>query len=752
MIEGMKLFDTKDFNLSVEHIEEIFSYKIVTDPPQIIVDRIKKNTEKYLPGVSDDIQKAFEFSHMAHEGQKRLSWELYITHPLKSAEILLFIKPDLATIQACILHDVIEDTTYTYEDIEANFGKEVADLCEWLSKVSSVRYSHDERQLETLKKTFLAMAKDLRVIFIKLADRIHNIQTLWFHPKEEKRKRIALETMKIYASMAKKLGLFQYQLYLENGAFKILEPEMYKKIMQYLKREYRNAPTYIKQGKQILNKILKEWEIHNFYIKARLKSPYRIYEKLKTKYNTMDFSKVLDVLAFRLITDSVAACYNVLGVVHSHYRPMIHKIKDYIAVPKFNNYQSLHTTILGMFPFPTEIQIRTQEMDDIAEYGVAAHFAYSDKTGSSSISHQQSKWIKELQKIVNDYTTFESKEEFKDNLNIELLHKNIFLYTPKGDVVEMPENSTVLDFAFRIHSEVGLRFKNALINGAIKPISYRPKTGDVVTINTFRTKYVATKYWLDFLHTPTARAKLTKFLKNKNKEEYMKKWVDILNKQLQIYELPLLYSPGDEFQKKYSEKKLEKNLMLLADKQITPTSLIKKVYTKEVQIIEEMRKKETQTRIMQQLSGDEKIQVAIIDTDKKLQHTLCPLCKPTIKHKIIAKTGKQWIKIHSTDCRALKTVLFDRLLEAHWSGEAASIYAIKLTIAVHHSAGSLVSIMALFAELNINIENIVVEKHSEEVFYVIIQSSYNNPAKLWMIINDLKKHDSFITIVKKEIA
>jgi GTP pyrophosphokinase len=349
---------------------------------------------------------------------------------------------------------VIEDTDYTYADIEQLFGKEIADICEGLVKVSKVRYKGEDRGLETIKKTFLAMAKDLRVIFIKLADRIHNIQTLQYHPSEEKRIRIAQETLKVYAPVAKRLGLYGYQLYLENGSFRVLYPERFEEIMEYIRKYFGGGEKFIDRGVKSLTAILRKEGLSNFTVQGRIKSPFRIFEKMEKKYHTDDVSMIMDLLAFRVVTDTVSDCYMILGIIHKYYTPLIKKIKDYIAVPKFNGYKSIHTTILGMFRFPIEIQIRTWTMNEIAEYGVAAHYAYSEHNGSVEAPSTQNEWIKRLQTIVSEYTGSANKERFRDALNIEILDKAIFVYTPKGDIKELPQGSSVLDFAFSIHSEI----------------------------------------------------------------------------------------------------------------------------------------------------------------------------------------------------------------------------------------------------------------------------------------------------------
>jgi GTP pyrophosphokinase len=350
--------------------ETFFAYEpVFEENPLEILQSILVKAQKYLSGEEiEAIKKAYEFTKQAHEGVLRKSGEPYIIHPLKATQFLMEIKPDAVSIQACILHDVIEDTQYTYADIEQLFGKEIAEICEGLVKVSKVRYKGEDRGLETIKKTFLAMAKDLRVIFIKLADRIHNIQTLHYHPEGSKRIKIAEETLKVYAPVAKRLGLYTYQLYLENGSFRVLYPERFEEIMEYIKKYFGGGEKFIDKGIKNLTAILKKEGLSDFIVQGRIKSPFRIFEKMENKYHTDDVSMIMDLLAFRVVTDTVSDCYMILGIIHKYYTPLIKKIKDYIAVPKFNGYKSIHTTILGMFRFPIEIQIRTWAMDEIAEH------------------------------------------------------------------------------------------------------------------------------------------------------------------------------------------------------------------------------------------------------------------------------------------------------------------------------------------------------------------------------------------------
>lgn len=737
--------------MDIKTLDEFLNYQPYLDDPQLLVDGLIERAKEYLPKEKlGDIQKAYEYARDAHKDQKRLSGELYIVHPLRATEFLMEIKPDIPTIQACIMHDVIEDTLITEEDIKKIFGEDVAHLCEWLVKVSKIKYKGEERHLETLKKTFLAMAKDLRVIFIKLCDRIHNIQTLQYHPNPSKIQKIAQETMKIYVPIARRLWLYYYQLYLENGAFKNLHEEAFNKIFSYLKKYFGNEEKYANKWSDLIGELFAKEGVEDYFVRGRIKSPYRVYEKLEKKYQTEDIGEVMDLLAFRVVTKSVADCYMILGIIHKHYTPLIKKIKDYIAVPKSNGYQSIHTTVLGMFSFPVEIQIRTHEMDEVAEYGVAAHFAYSEHNWSISVSDTQSQWIKKLKEIVNTYKESEDKEKFKDELRIEVLDKRIYLYTPKGDVVELAYGSTVLDFAFNIHSEIGLRFKNAIVNGQIKPISYRPKTGDVLSINTFKNKYSANKHWTDFLHTMSARWALNRYLKNQQKEELIKKYTEELNQQLEKFSLPKYEWSGDKISKQITKPEFEKKLFEIMDKKATYSQLIKSIYPQQ----RELHNKSANANFFQQQLQQLKEAASwklLIDGDVLSNYSLCQECNPKIGTKIIAKTSREWVKVHQIDCKSLKTISFDRLLEAHWEGQETNNYGASIELRIFNKYSNLLDIMTIFSDLHIVILQVSIKNNGDGTSSIFLESEFKNPARIAFLLNSLKKYDDSIKVFRKKV-
>lgn len=734
--------------MDVASLEKFLNYNpFIARDPRILLDRILQQAKIYLPDEQiPAIVKAYDFAAEKHLWQKRLSGEDYIVHPLRATQYLMEIKPDLETIQTCLLHDVVEDCNVSIDVIEKTFGNEVAVLCEWMVKVSTIKYKWQDKHLETLKKTFLAMAHDLRVIFVKLADRVHNVQTLQYHPNPVKREKIALETMKIFVPIAKRLGLYQYQLYLENGSFKVLHPEAFQSIFDYLKKYFWEWEKYTEKWMKILTDLLtKEW-IKDFQIKGRIKSPYRVFEKLENRYQSQDIGNVMDLLAYRIVTKTVADCYMVLGIMHKYYTPLIKKIKDYIAVPKFNGYQSIHTTVLWMFRFPIEIQVRTYEMDEVAEYGVAAHFAYVESNQSVSVSQQQTQWIKKLQEIVNTYQSSDDKEWFKHELNLEILDKRMYLYTPQGDVIELPTWSSVLDFAFAIHTELGLRFKNALVNGLIKPISFVPQTWDIIKIDTFKNRYSANKHRLEFLHTTWAKANLTKFLKTLQKEDILKHMVDEANVFLKWYGLPILWSSDDKISKIYAKEELEKFLLGLFDKRESLSTLLKKAYPIQWRAT---RKLVSKTTASPKKSTD--LASVIVDGDQRLNYYFCPECKPQPWQRIIAKTWRDGIKIHTLDCRAIKTISFEKFMEAHREWQEENMYQLAMEFKLATQYGNIMSIIKIFNELNIEVTQVSLKNLPEGVSIVLLESAFVNPARIAFLLNSLKKYDDSVQVLKKRI-
>lgn len=743
--------------MGVRELKSFFNYQAVVDPnPQFIVDQIKSLASAYLEDEEiASIQECYEYARSCHEGQVRQSWEYYISHIVQATLFLMIINPDVETIKGCLLHDVIEDCNITAAEIKAKFGETVMKLCEGVTKVSGLKYRGEERQVETIKKTFFAMSEDLRVIFIKLADRVHNIQTLHFHPKPEKQQRIAKETLEIYIPIAEKLWLYQFQYLLENGCFRILHPVECDQIIHYLDKPifYKSA----EKGVQILTKLLYKDGLQDFEVKWRLKSPYSIHKKLKEKIKVSEvgqsINQINDLLAFRIVMDSVPNCYLTMGIIHNAYTPLVHKIKDYIVVPKPNGYQSIHSIILGLFDFPVEIQIRTKEMDRYAEFGVAAHFAYKEagytsKARTVRVDSKQSQRVTKLQEIVKSYQ--DDNEGFKKEMKIELLDDNIFLYTPKWDIIELKKWSTVLDFAFRIHGEVGLRFKNALVNGSIVPIDFEPKTGDIISINTWKNQYSAKSTWMDALKTSWARNQLSKYLRTFLKEEILKKSIDNLNTRLTDSKLPLFKSEGCQIISLYNtQEELESKLIELLDKW-GYGSFINQVYKTK------LKPKPNQEILFKggipiKTATEEENRKAVIDGQVGLDYVLCPECK-NMTTNIIAKSWKNIIKIHHIGCKALNSVGYDKLFSATRNIEEKTTYHFQLKMRITNKFGNLGTILEMVSKYNLNIKTISFLDTNKDFSEGIITLELTNPSKVAYVVKELLKYPTIVQLVDKRFV
>jgi len=709
------------------NLKEFFNYKPIFDQKEIDKFFEKEVKQKAIDYIWEDawekIQKAYDFAVKAHGDEKRLSGEPYIVHLVYVAKYLFLIKPWIPALQASLLHDVIENTNLSWDDILKEFWPEVAFLCLGLEKVSKVRYQWEDRQIETLKKTFLAMGRDIRVIFIKLADRIHNIQTLKYHPKKEKQERIAKETIKIYAPLAKRLWIEVFQIYLENGSFAILNPKEFKIISNYLDKNYLKVDVDNLASKIV--DLLKENNIDYIFISWRIKTPYRIYTKF-IKYNTNDINQIKDILAFRIIVKDIPSCYKTLGVLHSKYTPIIMKIKDYIGLPKVNGYQSLHTTILWFYKTPVEMQIRTQQMHDFAEYWVAAHFLYKETWQSVKVNQKHIDWINKLKEMVQKY---QENKWFFNVLDIDFLRQSVFVYTPNGKVIELPRWATVLDFAFSIHTDVWFRFKSAIVNWKIVSIDYKLKNWDIIEIKTFKNKYIVNKSWLDYVVSPTSKSKIRYFLNKQERDKQIKIVLEQINKELLAHDLPELFSKDDKIVKYYWEKKIESMLLQIFNKNITFSKIVKEVYKINYKKEDEKLVKKQEQSILNEV---------IIDDSSLYKYSLCPECNPTINDQIIWKVTNEWIKIHTTKCKALKSVNFEKLVEAHWKNQIKKDYIIFIHFDISWKLENVIPILNFVQDFNIKIWNINTFKDNEKDFLDVIVY-IKLPTTLYLINQKLKK-------------
>ncbi len=468
-----------------------------------IIDLVKGGVNKKE---GELIAKAANFAEKAHEGQKRMSGEPYFTHVFETAKIIAKLGMDAKTIAAGLLHDVLEDTTIKEKEMEEEFGKDIVFLVKGVTKLGTLKYRGHERHVESLRKFFVAMANDLRVVIIKFADRLHNLNTLQ-HVREDKRKRIAIESIEVYAPLANRLGMGKLKGEIEDAAFPYAYPKEYTQVEEIIKEKKDLYEKYLKEVREELEKELKKNKVKFVEIDYRMKHKYSLYKKLI--HHEMDIGKIYDMVALRVVVETVEDCYRVLGITHSLWKPLPGRIKDYIAIPKPNGYRSLHTTIFTGSGGIAEIQIRTREMHAEAAYGIAAHFAYKEH-GDKKARDDKSKfkWIEELKDMKN---APDNPEKFIENLKADIFNDRIFIFTPAGDVVDLPEDSSPIDFAYSIHSDIGDHISGVKINGKMSPILSRLKNGDIVEIVDKKNSHPSSK-WLEYAKTNMAKKHIRAYL------------------------------------------------------------------------------------------------------------------------------------------------------------------------------------------------------------------------------------------------
>ena len=628
------------------------------------------------------IDKAYEFAANAHREQRRASGEPYILHPLNVALILSNMGMDRDTIAAAILHDVIEDTNVSREQLKEHFGEDIALLVEGVTKLSKLPFrTSTDYQVENLRKMFIVMAKDIRVILIKLADRLHNIRTIGYLPVD-KQKRIAKETINIYAPISHRLGMYKIKSELEDLSFKVLKPDIYNRITSYIAEQHQESEKFIEKVKIALQTKLLEFGIRG-HIEGRPKHIYSIYQKMLVKKQPLD--KIYDLRAIRIIVNSIKDCYAVLGIVHNLWKPLPNRFKDYIANPKLNMYQSLHTTVVGPEAKTLEVQIRTWKMHNTAEYGIAAHWKYKEGKNYSDEIDEKLSWLRrilEWQKDMHD------PKEFMESLSIDLRSSEVFVFTPKGDIKRLPRGATPVDFAYAIHTEVGHRCVGAIVNQKIVPLDYHLKDGDIVKIIT-SSKSSPSRDWLRIVKSPSARDKIKHWFRQKERESLLPLGREILEKELRKRGLSIKEFLSEknlsELARSIGFLKPEELLINIGAGKISVSQLI----PKGEKIEEEIPPKQ------EKIQEAEKEGIGVeVEGVKGVLTRFAKCCTPIPGDDIIGYiTRGKGITIHRADCPNIRRAPKDRLIKVYWKETKKTTYPVHIEIEAVDRPNLLVNVM-----------------------------------------------------------
>ena len=661
--------------------------------PEVLYNELIAAIRKYHP--SDDIsmiEKAYQIAYDAHKDQRRKSGEPYIIHPLCVAIILADLELDKETLVAGILHDVVEDTVMTEEEITAIFGEEVALLVDGVTKLTQISWTIDkvEIQAENLRKMFLAMAKDIRVILIKLADRLHNMRTLQYM-KPEKQKEKARETMDIYAPIADRLGISKIKTELDDLSLKYLQPEVYKELSEKLALRKDTREAFIHK---IMDEVKKHMDDAGIEAKVdgRVKHFFSIYKKMVNQDKTLD--QIYDIFAVRIIVESVKDCYAALGVIHEMYKPIPGRFKDYIAMPKGNMYQSLHTSVIGPRQKPLEVQIRTWEMHEIAEYGIAAHWRYKEKGSrkADSASDIKFSWMR---KLVEYNKETKNAEDFVNSVKLDLFSDQVFAFTPGGDVIDLPQGATPIDFAYRIHSDVGHKTVGALINGRIAQLDTKLKNGDIVEIMT--SKVSAPRLdWLNFVVTKQAASRIRQWYKKNKREDH----IEIGKANL---EHELTKTVFDEYVKNGEFDKVAKQMNYVSGDDLF--AALGYGETTVNKIINRLRKppKQEGPANHKPRKASEKDIVGL----EGLLYSFARCCSPIPGEPIVGVvTRSKGVTVHRLDCKTLENIPVERLIDIHWSGNNINkTYSTTIRIETAEKMGLLKDIIGVVSDNNTNINS-----------------------------------------------
>lgn len=690
------------------------------------------------------VQKAYDTAFLAHQGQKRISGEDYIQHPLGVAHILADLQLDVETIAAGLLHDVVEDTGISVESLEKLFGKEIALLVDGVTKLTRINYKNkEEQQLESLRKMFLAMAKDIRVILIKLADRLHNMRTLKYM-QPEKQKEIARETLEIFTPLANRLGMSSIKWELEDLSFRYLEPEKYKDLTEKVKQKRREREAIVNETIHVLKERLESVHIRSD-IQGRPKHFFSIHQKMLRQGK--ELAEIYDLYAIRVIVENIKDCYGVLGIVHALWKPIPGRFKDYIAMPKSNMYQSLHTTVIGIKGEPLEIQIRTMEMHRTSEYGIAAHWRYKEGAKGEKEFEDKLSWLRHL---LDWQQEMKDAREFMETIKMDVFSDEVFVFTPKGDVIDLPSGSNPIDFAYRIHTDVGHRCVGAKINGRIVPLEYKLNNGDIVEIITSKQGNGPSRDWLNMVRSSDTKNKIRQWFKKEKRDENIVKGREVLEKESKkqgydFYEL----CKNDrlaEIMRRFSLHTEDDLYATIGFGGLAAQAVL-------IRLIELYRRdhKPPESVQVSQILSDLKPKTGkkrkaghgvLVEGEPDLMVRLSKCCNPIPGDQIVGYiTRGRGVSVHRLDCpNALHhRDENERLVDVQWDVATESFYQVSIEVTATDRPGMLSDILSTVAETRTNVASVHGRATKNKMASILLVFEITNIGHLDMIINKIRR-------------